>query len=292
MTPTGKLALAGIAALIVLVLFWRRRRQRTWRRENWEFAEGGEKKIKKEHKQFIRDKCAAGLTWTYITNNPKWDFLAKYDGDVAWKICEGQLSKVGTGDADASGCAHGPCPVDEMKGRRPCLNMYKTKCCNKQYKDCYSRWGRWDPRPAAARGGVAATAAPAPAADITTAAAAPAAQAEPTFVKYEDRGPDLILYKFEDMKTDVARDQFKIETSKMQGNNWQGELLGWDDIGEKGYNDWTEAVYLPKGITVRLHEGGAGQGEFYDLRTPGLHSLKKAKLALRKNVSAITVYKQ
>lgn len=124
-------ALAVAVALVALVAWWTPSR----RREGWAFTGkvkdfSGEKGVK--HANFIRKKCSGGMTWTAITSNDKWKWMAQYDGDAAWKICEeAQKSAVSDDKMNQSRtvkCKY-RCPYSIMRGERPCANNDYTKCC-------------------------------------------------------------------------------------------------------------------------------------------------------------------
>lgn len=120
-------------------------RRRSSRRETWGFKKDGTqiKEIPQRHIDRIKKLCRTGLTWGEIQANENWDYLARYDGDVAYGYCKeaiGERDKVlreGTRLTDASQCSSGKlCPSETMGVLFPCANRDGTKCCDINTKNC------------------------------------------------------------------------------------------------------------------------------------------------------------
>jgi hypothetical protein len=140
LSPTQVLVGLCVVALVLVILRWSLRR-----REGWEFAKPGIKKISDTHKKQIQDRCRMGLAWKDIMADPSFAHLSKYDGKAAFNICQTQRDIIrdkGLPKAPTAKCKHGYCSSLSIGQGRPCLNNPKTrmgkppKCCKPNLKDC------------------------------------------------------------------------------------------------------------------------------------------------------------
>lgn len=131
--------LAALVAILVAALLYGYLSGKLLR-ENWEFQPNGKKPPSKVRK-LVKQRCKSGMYFSQFTNDPKYEYMAKYDQNALWKACNsgyGQHKKglevVDTITADQ--CKSKKlCENISMRATRPCQNS-KGKCCKRNGHEC------------------------------------------------------------------------------------------------------------------------------------------------------------
>jgi hypothetical protein len=150
------LALAVLAVVIAVIagLVWLfKGRRRGGRREGWAF-QGKVPELSQKHAENVASLCRRGMTWTQITSDDKYNYLAKYDGKRAFDACRAGLDqlkedqkvkgwKAEWGTKCNSTCSaknRANCPSSLLWPTHPCLNGTKdnpgNRCCDPCGKNC------------------------------------------------------------------------------------------------------------------------------------------------------------